>query len=404
MPRKSDWVWVPVVSGPLAPHAAGFERWLLEHGFARSAVGNRLWQFAHLSRWMEREGLAPGELTVERVEEFVAAHRSAGFVTFSSVASMRLPVAYLRGIGAAPLVPVVVADGALDVLLGGYRRYMVRERGLVEHTIYGHQRVARLFLEGRPADLELERLSAADVSAFLASECPKRSVSGARDLVFALRSLLRYLHVCGLIDVPLVWAVPGVAEVRDRSLPRGLEPQVLARILDSCDRRTLVGQRDHAVLLLLSRLGLRAGEVAALSLEDLDWRRGELTVHGKGSRLERLPIPVDVGEAVVGYLRARGRVEGSRAVFVTMRAPVGGLSARGVISVVARACARADVPVVGAHVLRHTAATGMLRAGASLPEIAQVLRHRRIETTTIYARVDRDRLLELARPWPGAAA
>jgi len=404
MPRKSDWVWVPVVSGPLAAYAAGLERWLLERGFARSAVGNRLWQFAHVSRWMERERIGPGELTVARIAEFVAAHRSAGFVTFSSAASMRLPLAYLRGIGVAPAAPVVVADGALDVLLDDYRRYLVRERGLVEHTICGHQRVARLFLEARPAGLEFERLSAADVSAFLASECPKRSVSGARDLVFALRSLLRYLHVCGLIDVPLVWAVPGVAEVRDRSLPRGLEPQVLARILDSCDRRTLVGQRDHAVLLLLSRLGLRAGEVAALSLEDLDWRRGELTVHGKGSRLERLPIPVDVGEAVVGYLRARGRLERSRAVFVTMRAPVGGLSAGGVISVVARACTRADVPVVGAHALRHTAATGMLRAGASLPEIAQVLRHRRIETTTIYARVDRDRLRELARPWPGAAA
>jgi integrase/recombinase XerD len=175
-------------------------------------------------------------------------------------------------------------------------------------------------------------------------------------------------------------------------------------MLDSCDRRTLVGQRDHAVLVLLSRLGLRAGEVAALSLDDLDWRRGELAVHGKGKRLERLPIPVDVGEALVGYLHARGRVEGSRAVFVKTRAPVGGLSAGGVISVVARACARADVPVVGAHTLRHTAATGMLRAGASLPEIAQVLRHRRIETTTIYARVDRDRLRELARPWPGAVA
>jgi integrase/recombinase XerD len=399
-----EWVWVPVVSGPLAPHAAGFERWLLEQGFARSAVGNRLWQFAHLSRWMERERLDPGELTVERVEQFVAAHRTAGYVTFSSVPSMRLPLAYLREIGAAPLVPVVVADGALDVLLGDYRRYLVRERGLVEHTIYGHQRVARLFLEGRPDGLELERLSAADVSAFLATECPKRSMSGARDLVFALRSLLRYLHVCGLIELPLVWAVPGVADVRDRSLPRGLEPQVLARMLDGCDLGTLVGRRDHAVLVLLARLGLRAGEVAALSLDDLDWRRGELKIHGKGRRLERLPIPHDVGETLVGYLARRDRVEGSRAVFVTMRAPVGGLSAGGVISVVARACVRAGVPVVGAHRLRHTAATGMLRTGASLPEIAQVLRHRRLETTTIYAKVDRDRLRELARPWPGAAA
>jgi integrase len=175
-------------------------------------------------------------------------------------------------------------------------------------------------------------------------------------------------------------------------------------MLASCDRRTLVGQRDHAVLVLLARLGLRAGEVAALTLDDVDWHRGELAIHGKGERLERLPIPVDVGEALVGYLRRRGRTEGSRAVFLRLRAPAGGLSAGGVISVVARACMRAGVPVVGAHRLRHTAATEMLRAGASLSEIAQVLRHRRLETTAIYAKVDRVGLGVLSRPWPGGAA
>jgi len=137
----------------------------------------------------------------------------------------------------------------------------------------------------------LGRLSAADVSAFLAIECPKRSMSGARELVFGLRALLGYLHLSGRIDPPLAWAMRGVADVRDRALPRGLEPSVLARMLDSCDGRTLVGRRDHAVLVLLARLGLRAGEVAALSLDDLDWRRGELTIHRKGSQLERLPIP-----------------------------------------------------------------------------------------------------------------
>lgn len=127
-------------------------------------------------------------------------------------------------------------------------------------------------------------MTAADVSAFLARECPRRSVGGARKLVESLRPLLRYLHVTGLIDTPLVWAVPGVADLRDRSLPRGLEPEVVARLLASCDRRRTVGRRDYAILLLLGRLGLRAGEVGAIELEDLDWRRGEIVIRGKGDR------------------------------------------------------------------------------------------------------------------------
>jgi integrase/recombinase XerD len=303
------------------------------------------------------------------------------------------------------VVPLVV-EGPLEDLLRDYRDYQARERGLVEHTIYRHERVARLFLGElqRPGGgLELQRLTA-DVSGFLARECPKRSVSGARDLVFALRPLLRFLHVTGVIAAPLVWAVPGVADVRDRSLPRGLEPEVVARMLASCDRRGLVGVRDHAILVVLARLGLRAGEVAALTLDDVDWRAGELVVRGKGSRQDVLPLPVDVGEAIVSYLRCRGRFEGSRAVFLRVRAPAGALSAGGVISVVAQACIRAGVPTVGAHGLRHTAATEMLRAGASLAEIGQVLRHHRIDTTAIYAKVDRLALRELVRPWPEAGA
>jgi site-specific recombinase XerD len=168
----------------------------------------------------------------------------------------------------------------------------------------------------------------------------------------------------------------------------------------SCDRRTLLGQRDHAILVLLARLGLRAGEVAALTLDDIDWRRGELLIHGKGGRHDVLPVPIDGGETIASYLRRRGRFEGSRAVFLREHAPAGALSAGGVMGVVTRACVRAGLPRVGAHRLRHTAATEMLRAGASLEEIGQVLRHHRVETTAIYAKVDRGRLRELARPWP----
>jgi site-specific recombinase XerD len=292
---------------------------------------------------------------------------------------------YLREVGAVPPPVPVVADGPVEVLLEGYREYLLVERGLVRSTVVRYECIAPVFLEQRPAGLELERLTAADVSAFLARECPRRSVGGARKLVESLRPLLRYLHVAGLISSPLVWAVPGVADLRDRSLPRGLEPEVVARLLASCDRRRTVGRRDYAILLLLVRLGLRAGEVGAIELEDVDWRRGQLLVRGKGERRDRLPLPVDVGEALASYLRRRGRVE-SRALFVKVNAPVGRLDGDAVRGVVKDACARAGVPRVGAHRLRHTAATAMLRQGASLPEIAQVLRHREIKTTAIYAK------------------
>ena len=193
-----------------------------------------------------------------------------------------------------------------------------------------------------------------------------------------------------------------MADLRDRSLPRGLEPAVVRRLLASCDRRTLVGRRDFAILLLLARLGLRAGEVAAITLDDIDWRAGMLLVHGKGSREDALPLPADVGEAIVSYLHRRPRCE-CRALFLRVTAPRQGLNRCTVAWVVRAACDRAGLPRVGAHRLRHTAATQMLRAGATLPEIGQVLRHREQKTTAIYAKVDHAALRALARPWPTPA-
>jgi site-specific recombinase XerD len=400
--------WVPVVSGPLAPYAAGFESWLNSRAYSASATADRLYQFDQLSGWLEREGLAAGELTGEQAERFAAARRAAGLVTWASPQSTMLPLGYLRALGVAPAPGPVVARGPLEELLEDYRRYLSVERGLSDHTVLdAYEPAARLFLADRegPDGLELERLSAADVSVFLARECPKRSVSGARDLVCALRSLLRYLHLAGLIEAPLVWAVPSVADLRDRTLPRGLEPAAVRRLLASCDRRTLVGRRDYAILLLLARLGLRAGEVAAIQLDDVDWRAGELVVRGKGGRQDPLPLPVDVGEALASYLRRRPMCE-CRALFLRVTAPRRGLNRSTVGWVVRAACDRAGLARVGAHRLRHTAATEMLRQGASLAEIGQVLRHREQKTTAIYAKVDREALRALARPWPlqGGAA
>ncbi len=395
-------LWVPVVTGPLASYAAGFESWLRSRSYSPSAAADRLYQFDQLSRWLQREGLGVGELTADQAERFTAARHTAGLVCWASPQSVTLPLGYLRTLGVAPAPAPVVAQGPLEALLEDYRRYLFVERGLSPHTVldaYGP--AARLFLAKRdgPDGLGLEGLGAADVTSFLARECPKRSVPGARDLVCALRSLLRFLHLAGLIGTPLVWAVPSVADLRDRTLPRGLEPGAVKKLLATCDRRRLVGRRDFAILLLLSRLGLRAGEVAGLRLDDVDWRRGGLLVRGKGGRHDLLPLPVDVGEAVVSYLRRRPAC-GCRELFLRVTAPRQGLNRSTIGWVVRSACDRAGLARVGAHRLRHSAATAMLRQGASLGEIGQVLRHREQKTTAIYAKVDRIALGGLVRPWP----
>ena len=194
-------VWFPVVSGPLAPFAAGFETWLRSRSYSPSAMADRLCQFDQLSRWLDREGLGVGELTEEQAERFLAARRAVGRVTWVAPQSLALPLGYLRELGVVPTPMPVVVQGPLEELLADYRRYLLIERRLCEHTVLdAYEPAARLFLAGRegPDGLGLERLSAADVSLFLARECPKRSVSGARDLVCALRSLLRYLHLAGL--------------------------------------------------------------------------------------------------------------------------------------------------------------------------------------------------------------
>jgi integrase/recombinase XerD len=400
-------LWLPVVSGPLAPYAAGYRVWLLERGYKPRSVVNRLELLGQLSRWLEVEALTPVELTPEQVERFLEPRRAAGYSRCVSAQSRSLPLEYLRELGVAPCpAPVELAEGPLERLLLDYRRYLFEERGLCARTVLEcYEPTARSFLSGRegPHGLAIGDLSAADVSGFLARELPERGIDTARTVASGLRCLLRYLRMVGLIELPLEWAVPGIADLRDRSLPKGLEPAVVAKLLACCDRRRTVGRRDYAVLLLLWRLGLRRGEVAGLGLDDIDWRGGEILVRGKGGRQDVLPLPVDVGEAIVSYLRRRPRIE-DRTLFLRVHAPAGPLHPSGVLSIVRAACQRAGLPRVGAHQLRHTAATGMLRGGASLAEIGQVLRHRDQRTTARYAKVDRATLRRLARPWPEGGA
>ena len=247
---------------------------------------------------------------------------------------------------------------------------------------------------------ELARLSAAEINAFVLRESRRVRPRTAETVVCALRALLRFLHVTGWIATPLATGVPSVPQRRE-DLPRELPAGQVELLLTSCDRSTPVGCRDYAILILLARLGLRAGEVAGLRFEDVDWRASEIVIRGKRSRTDRLPLPHDVGDALADYL-CRARPSGfGRTVFLRAKAPVDGLSGDGVSEVVVSACKRAGIPPVRAHRLRHTIATEMLRRGAGLGEIGQVLRHQSLEVTAVYAKVDRRALSRLALPWPG---
>lgn len=391
------------VAGPLAPYGPGFAEKLRDSGYTDLSVAGQLRFMAHLSRWMTGQDLDAAGLTAGRIEEFVVARRAAGYRGLRTIRAMRPLHDYLQAVGACPQPPAAPepVDGQ-GRLLARYRDYLVVERGLVKQVVSRWLQVAALFLADHPGPAIGGSAVAADVAAFCARELPRRCGSPARELAAALRTFLRFLHLEGLVAAPLAQAVPPVANRRSAGLPRGVPPTTLARLLACCDRRTGTGRRDYAILLLLARLGLRAGEVARLCLDDIDWRAGDLLVHGKGGRDERLPLPCDVGAAVAGYLR-RGRPRAdTRVVFLRAIAPNVGLTPNGITWVVYSACDRAVLPRVGAHRLRHTAATQMLRAGAPLTEIGQVLRHAAVGTTAIYAKVDLDALRPLAPSWPGS--
>ncbi|MGP4104900.1 site-specific integrase [Nonomuraea sp. KM90] len=245
-------------------------------------------------------------------------------------------------------------------------------------------------------------LDAAKVTAFMVDYSRDRNTWSAKAMVTSLRAFLRFAHVTGRTAVPLAGAVPAVASWRLSALPRGPPAAEIELLLAGCDRNTATGLRDYAVLSLLARLGLRGAEAAALQLGDIDWRAGEIAVTGKGSRIERLPLPVPAGKALAAWLSGGRPACESRAVFVTVRRPYRQLTPEAVRAVMGRACDRAGLERRGAHRLRHALATEMLRAGASLPEVGQVLRHRSQLSTSLYAKVDQDALRPLARPWPGA--
>jgi site-specific recombinase XerD len=358
---------------------------------------------AHLSRWLAANELDPAELTEERLEQFLEHRRAAGYTSWLSGRGLTPIVEYLRREG---VVPEVAGNSSavtpLEGLLQRYQQYLLQERGLVRATLRTYVGVARRFLSARSGEAEpISNLTADDVTAFVVGEARRFSIGTAKLTVTALRSLLRYLYLQGTLSVDLAAAVPAVAGYRLSGLPKVLEPDQVGQLLSSVDRDTPNGRRDFAVLVVLTRLGLRAGEVASLRLDDVHWARGEISVHGKGNRRETLPLPEDVGQAVADYLRWGRPASPCRRLLLTTRAPYRGVASCTVTGIVNRAAARAGLGGLGAHALRHTAATRMLSRGASLPEVAQVLRHRSLGTTAIYAKVDREALRSLCRRWPG---
>lgn len=299
------------------------------------------------------------------------------------------------------------ATTPVTVLLEEYRAFLVGERGLAAESVRCYGNHARVFLAQLPDPVEVAvaGLSAGQVTAFVVGYCRGRNTWSAKAMVTALRSLLRFLHVSGRLPGSLVGAVPAVASWRLASLPRTLTAGQVEALIAGCDLHTPVGVRDHAVLVVLARLGLRTAEVAALRLEDVDWRAGQVLIRGKGNRIEGLPLPIAVGQALAGYLTEARPACSCRSVFVTARGrPPRPLTAMAVRQIVARACTRAGLPRLGAHRLRHTLASDMLRAGTPLAQVGQVLRHRSQLSTAVYAKVDEVALRELARPWPGGAA
>ena len=393
--------WGVGASGELAVHVPGFRAALAERGFAPRTIRTHVGLLRSLSGWLQEHGLSAEDLTGERVARFLASRRGAGARGAVTPFVMRPLLDYLQRLD-------IVSSRSRELpasteILQRYRVYLRSERGLVAPGVVRYEKVAGLFIDSVAAlsgAVDWSALSGREVSRFMLTECAGRGGSSARNLAAGLRSFLRFLHVEGSTPAGLAAAVPPVPGWRGRSLPVGLEVGQVQRLLQCCDQGRETGRRDFAMLTVLARLGLRAGEVAGMRLDDLDWRAGQLVVHGKGQRDERLPLPSDVGAAVAEYLRDRPSTA-SRAVFLRMLAPRQQLTPTGVTAVVYAACDRAGLPRVGAHRLRHGAASQMLAAGASLGEVGQALRQRTVRATAIYAKVDHARLRVLARPWPG---
>jgi site-specific recombinase XerD len=385
----------------MGPFIEGYRAWLAGRGYTPGTVVNMLAMAGGLGRWMDARGLGPGDLDRAAIAEFRDALRAAGMRCVPGARGLDRLLEYLEDLGVVDRYPLSTAP--VEVLAECYRRWLVTDRGLAEATVVRYVKLARSFLGQRLAGLGVDGLSGADVAVFLLAESERLSLGSVKGRVGELRSLLRFLYLQGLTPRPLAAAVPPVAGWRDSGVPKAIAAGDVQRLLDSCDRADPIGIRDYAILMLVARLGLRSAEVARLELGDIDWRAGQITLRGKACRQDGMPLPCDAGEALAAYLSQARPATPLRQVFLAAKAPMRAIPPGLVSDVTHRACDRAGLPRVGAHRLRHTLATQMLRRGANIVEVSQVLRHRDLATTAIYAKVDFTVLRAVAQPWPGAA-
>lgn len=395
-----------LVHGPYGEFSRVYAARLSDDGFGRRCTWRSLSLFRDLMDWHVGNGCNPKELAEGHVEQFLK-HRSEHWrINAGDRAALLRLLSALREVGLIPAaLPVERTEH--ERIVETFAAYLTHERGLAASTVQSHKLLSHRFLrEVCPAGAEgFAALTPAIVIGYVERHALDGSADSGKAMCGVVRAFLRYLHLKGLISVALADCVPSIRRWRLAGLPTFLPPQKVQQVLDACDQTTAMGLRDYAVLITLARLGLRASEVAALSLDDIDWRSGRILVHGKGRRQTMMPLRHDVGAAIVAYIRHGRPASPCRRLFLRMLAPPVGFASGCAITMIAKqALERAGVHGYahhGAHLFRHSLATGLLRSGASFAEIGQLLRHRSIDSTRIYAKLDVEKLRELSLPWPG---
>jgi integrase/recombinase XerD len=395
------------LEGPLAAQIAAFAKWARDQGYALQSRYRRVLLAAGFSRWLGQQTVRLRRVSSEHLARYLRCRARRVQVHTGDATALKQFLDFLRWHGVIPaekisrrrLTPVEHASQ-------GFERYLRDERALARATVVNYVPFVRDFLTDRfgHGPVTLSHLCAGDVVRFVQRQVPRLHLKRAKLLTSALRSFLQYARYRGDVALDLAAAVPTVANWSMTSIPRAIPADHVRQLLARINRRTAMGRRDYAILLLLARLGLRASEVVHLELEDIDWNAGQVGVRGKGGHRTALPLPADVGDAIVAYLRHGRPRSTSRRVFLRGKAPSRGFLGPSAIGSVVRhalACAGLKAPTKGAHQFRHALATQMLHHGASLTEIGEVLRHRSPETTKIYTKVDLEALRPLALPWPG---
>ncbi len=395
-----------LLAGPLRTHINAIAQQLSQQGYTSSSAKNAMRLLDDLSSWLLRQALTAADFNEQLASKFLQDRYRRCRPHLHDRAALRRLLEHLRHQGIIPIPIVTTATYDSDRLVGDFQHYLIEQRCLAPTTVDYYLKTVQSFLRERfsTQPLNLEALCPQDISDFMIRQARRYSSGRAKLFATALRSFFRFLLQRGAIAHDLAQAVPTVPNWRLTTLPRLMKAKDVDCLLQTCDRTTSKGQRDYAILLLLARLGLRAGEVAALTLDDLDWEAGELLIRGKSARHDRLPLPQEVGEALAIYLRHGRPPSAARQVFIRMRAPRRGFSdGQAVGTIVRRTLAQAGLnpALKGAHLLRHSLATTLLHNGATLTEIGELLRHQNIETTRIYAKVDQEALRALALPWPG---